>query len=106
MNEIEKNFTYFKEHFPEVYESYSNYGKTLHEKAGPLDEKTRWLIKVSISATESYSYALRTHMKKAAAAGCTEEEIRHAILLIAPTAGFPKMMEALLVFRKFFNHEE
>jgi len=26
-------------------------------------------------------------------AGCTKDEIEHAILLVAPTAGFPKMME-------------
>jgi len=106
MSEIEKNLNYFKKRFPDVYSSYSNYGKTLHENGGPLEEKTRWLIKISVSATESYPYALRTHMKKATESGCSEDEILHAILLIAPTVGFPKMMEALLVFREFFNLEE
>ena len=33
------------------------------------------------------------------AAGCSREEIEHAILLIAPTVGFPRMMNALMIFR-------
>jgi alkylhydroperoxidase/carboxymuconolactone decarboxylase family protein YurZ len=40
-------------------------------------------------------------VEKARKSGCTTEEIEHAILLIAPTVGFPKMMEAMLVL-----HEE
>jgi len=38
--------------------------------------------------------------EKAKAAGCFEEEIEHAILLTAPTAGFPTMMTALMHFRE------
>ena len=31
------------------------------------------------------------------------EEIEHAILLVAPTAGFPKMMEGLMILRDEFD---
>jgi 4-carboxymuconolactone decarboxylase len=100
MDKIQENFSYFQKHYPEIYDAYETYGKKIHEKGGPLDEKTRWLIKISISATEGYPYALKTHIKKALAAGCTPEEIQHTLLLLAPSVGFPRMMEALLVFRE------
>ncbi|HHU32209.1 MAG TPA: carboxymuconolactone decarboxylase family protein, partial [Clostridia bacterium] len=32
--------------------------------------------------------------------GCSREEIEHAIMLVAPTAGFPKTMEGILILRE------
>ncbi|BDU72757.1 carboxymuconolactone decarboxylase family protein [Mesoterricola silvestris] len=85
---------------PEIYEAYERYGRAVHEQGGPLDERTRWLIKLAVSASQGLAKAQITHMAKARAAGCTGEEIEHAILLIAPTAGFPRMMEAMERFRE------
>ena len=96
-----ENLNEFIKHYPEVYEAYRQYGKAVHGEGGPLEEKTRWLIKVALSAASGYKFALRTHVEKAKKAGCSVEEIEHAILLIAPTVGFPKMMEAMMVL-----HEE
>lgn len=100
MKKIEENLDYLKSNHAEIYEAYENFGKILHQKGGPLDEKTRWLIKVVISATSEYPYALRTHINKALKNGCTKEEIEHALLLIAPTAGFPKTMEGIMALRE------
>lgn len=96
---IERNLKYFTVHHPGVYEAYEKYGRLVHETGGPLDEKTRWLIKVSLSTACQYRYALKTHILKALNNGCSKEEIEHAILLVAPTAGFPKTMEGILVLR-------
>ncbi len=99
MNERHENLKYFKENHREIYKSYEEFGRNLHDKGGPLDEKSRWLIKIAVSAASQYEFALQTHIEKARKAGCTREEIEHAILLIAPTAGFPRMMNALMIFR-------
>lgn len=101
--EIQDQLAYFEEKHPEIYRAYTEYGKQLHEKGGPLPEKTRWLIKIAVSATEGYHYSLLTHMKKALRNGCTAEEIEHTLLLVAPTAGFPRMMEALMRFREMME---
>lgn len=100
---IEKNLEYFKEHHKEVYEAYEKYGKLGHEKGDPLEEKTRWLIKVALSAEAQYEYALRTHILKALKADCTKEEIEHAILLVGPSCGFPRMMYGLMIPRQVFE---
>lgn len=103
---IEKNFKYFIENHGEIYKAYENYGKLVHEKGGHLDEKTRWLIKVALSTSSQYEYALRTHILKALKSGCTKDEIEHAILLVAPTCGFPKMMKGLLILRQILKEQE
>ena len=96
----ENNLKYLIDNHKDIYGAYTQYGRAIHESGGPLDDKTRWLIKISTSATQSCLFALKTHIEKAVRSGCTREEIEHAILLIAPTAGFPRMMEALLVLRE------
>jgi 4-carboxymuconolactone decarboxylase len=102
---IEKNLKYLTEKHGEIYDSYEKFGKLVHEKGGPLDEKTRWLIKIALSTDCQYEYALRTHILKALKAGCTKEEIEHVILLVAPTCGFPKMMQGLLILRHILEQE-
>jgi alkylhydroperoxidase/carboxymuconolactone decarboxylase family protein YurZ len=86
---------------PDLYEAYSRFGQEVHEHGGPLDEKTRWLVKVAASSALGYGKAQITHMTKALEAGCTPDELEHVILLLAPTAGFPCMMEAMERFREF-----
>jgi len=94
-----ENLMYMKAMHTDVYKAYTSFGKVVHESGGPIEEKTRWLIKVAISAVEQYPYAIRTHIHKALDSGCTRSEIEHAILLVAPTAGFPKAMEAIMILR-------
>ncbi|HHY05002.1 MAG TPA: carboxymuconolactone decarboxylase family protein [Thermoanaerobacterales bacterium] len=106
MDTIENNLKYFTDNHGEIYDAYENYGKLMHYKGGPLDEKTRWLIKVALSAACQYKYALRTHIIKAIKSGCSREEIEHAIMLVAPTAGFPKMMEGILILREEMGETE
>jgi alkylhydroperoxidase/carboxymuconolactone decarboxylase family protein YurZ len=74
-------------------------GKEVHEKAGPLNEKSRWLIKIAISGACSHKRALETHIRKAKAAGVAEDEIKHALLLLIPTAGFPAFMKSYAVLK-------
>ena len=99
MEDFHDIFTLFKEEFPEVYAGHEALGKEIHEKAGPLGKKSRWLIKIAISGACSHKRALATHIKKAKAAGVTDEEIKHALLLLIPTAGFPLFMKAYSVLK-------
>ena len=97
MKDIHKVFTRFKEEFPEVYARHEALGREVHENAGPLGEASRWLIKIAISAACNHKRALATHIRKAKAAGVSDAEIKHALLLLIPTAGFPAFMKAYAV---------
>ncbi len=91
---IPKRFQKFTEDYPEVANSYEALGTAVHN-AGPLDEKTRALIKLAISTGARLEGAVHSHTRKALKSGVTPEEMRHAVLLALPTIGLPSMMAAL-----------
>ncbi len=94
MSKIPKRYRMFMEKYSDVGTAYEQMGDAVH-KAGPLDDKTRALIKVAISTGARLEGAVHSHTRKALKAGCTAEEIRHAVLLSLPTLGLPSMMAAL-----------
>jgi 4-carboxymuconolactone decarboxylase len=94
MQEVPKPYAQFKARFPQILEKNEELGTFIHEHGGPLDDKTRWLIKLGISAASRHQTGVATHTKRAAEAGATEEEIVHALLLVISTCGFPTFMEA------------
>jgi alkylhydroperoxidase/carboxymuconolactone decarboxylase family protein YurZ len=99
MKDIHKIYSEFKKDFPGVHQQHEALGREVHEKGGPLPEKSRWLIKIAISASCNHKRALETHLQKAMAAGVNEDEIKHALLLLIPTAGFPAFMKSYAVFK-------
>lgn len=99
MDDIHENFSEFKKDFPKIFELHTDLGKEIHENSGPLDEKSRWLIKISISAACNHKRALTTHLLKAKSSGLSDDEIKHALLLLIQTAGFPIFMKAYAIFR-------
>jgi len=91
---IPKRFQKFTEDYPDVANAYETLGSAVH-KAGPLDDKTRALIKLAISSGARLEGAVHSHARKALRAGVTKEEMRHAVMLALPTIGLPSMMAAL-----------
>jgi 4-carboxymuconolactone decarboxylase len=100
MKDLHEDFSSFKEDFPQVYAGHEQLGLEIHEKSGPLPERTRWLLKIVISGASRHLSALETHFAKAKAAGVTDEEIKHALLLLMQTTGFPNFMEAYRIFNR------
>ena len=91
---IPKRFKKFTEDYKNVAEAYESLGTAVHN-AGPLDEKTRALVKLAISTGARLEGAVHSHVRKALKSGVKAEEIRHAIMLSLPTIGLPSMMAAL-----------
>ena len=94
MSQLPKQFEEFKKKYPEIFDAYEKLGESVHTM-GPLDEKTRALIKIGLSTGAQLEGALHSHVRKALEAGVTKEKIHHAILLALPTIGFPTMMAAM-----------
>jgi len=94
MSKIPKRYLKFKEDYPKVIEAYEAMGDAVHS-AGPLDDKTRALIKLAISTGARLEGAVHSHTRKALKVGATNEELRQVALLSLPTIGLPSMMAAL-----------
>jgi 4-carboxymuconolactone decarboxylase len=94
MSQIPKRYQKFKEDYKDVADAYESMGNAVH-KAGPLDDKTRALIKLAISTGARLEGAVHSHVRKAIKVGATKEEMHQVALLSLPTIGLPSMMAAL-----------
>jgi alkylhydroperoxidase/carboxymuconolactone decarboxylase family protein YurZ len=63
--------------------------------AGPLDEKQAELIQLAAGAVLRSQGAVHSHARRALEAGASPDEVRHALLLLSNTIGFPTVMAAL-----------
>ena len=84
----------FKQQFPEVAKAYDALAVNCHEW-GPLDKKTRRLVKLGIAIGLSSEGGVRSHARRALAEGVSADELRHAVLMACTTAGFPTMIAAM-----------
>lgn len=100
MKDLHELFSRFKADFPNVYTGHEALGVEIHEKSGPLPDKVRWLLKIAISGASRHLTALETHITRAKEAGVTDDEIKHTLLLLMQTTGFPNFMESYGVFKK------
>jgi len=78
----------FIKKYPEVWQAYENLGDKCHE-AGPLDERTRRLVKLGIAIGARLEGAVHSHTKRAMEGGISEDEILQVALLAITTIGFP-----------------
>ena len=94
MPKIPKRFKKFTKDFPKVAKAYEKLGDEVHA-AGPLNERTRALVKLGISVGARLEGAVHSHVRKALEIGVDPDELRHVALLSLPTIGLPSMMAAL-----------
>ncbi len=90
-DKIPRRYTRFMDEYPEIGQAYEALGTAVHA-AGPLDDKTRALVKVGISGGAMLEGAFHSHVRKAISAGATREELKQVAFLALPTIGFPSMM--------------
>jgi len=95
-------FLRFMKRFPGIADKYEALGHEVHD-LGPLDGKTRALIKLAISGSSGMESAFRAHMRKARKAGVSQEEMEHVVFLFLPTKGFPCTMKALSQIEQEFE---
>ncbi len=65
------------------------------KSAGPLNKKMSELIQLAAAASIHSEGSVHSHTRRALAAGAKPDEIRHAIVLLTSTIGFPTVSAAL-----------
>ncbi|HUP37406.1 MAG TPA: carboxymuconolactone decarboxylase family protein [Candidatus Limnocylindria bacterium] len=93
MRELPKPFRQFTGENPAVARAYEALGEAC-AKAGPLDERTRELVKLGLAIGARLEGAVHSHARRALAAGATSTQIRHVVTLAATTVGFPTTVAA------------
>jgi alkylhydroperoxidase/carboxymuconolactone decarboxylase family protein YurZ len=87
----------FRKRHPKVWNAFNELGERCHE-AGPLDEKSRRLVKLAMSIGAGLEGATHSAVRNARKAGITPEEIDHVAVLAISTLGFPAATRAMTWF--------
>lgn len=93
MPKLPEPFRRFERENAAVVKAYEALGEAC-AKAGPLDARTRELVKLGMAIGGRLEGAVHSHTRRALEAGATPEQIRHVVALAAPTVGFPTTVAA------------
>jgi alkylhydroperoxidase/carboxymuconolactone decarboxylase family protein YurZ len=92
--QIPTRYLQFEKSYPTVIQAVEALGEVT-QSAGPLNSKTRALVKLAIALGALREGAVHSHTRRALEAGCTPEELRHVVVLAITTIGFPSTMAAM-----------
>jgi alkylhydroperoxidase/carboxymuconolactone decarboxylase family protein YurZ len=79
---------------PDIWASFEDLANQCH-RAGPLDGKTRRLVKLGIAMGAGLEGGVHAQVRNALAEGVTAAELYHVALLGLTTVGFPATMASL-----------
>jgi 4-carboxymuconolactone decarboxylase len=91
---VPKSIQNFQRKYPQVYETFADMGKRCHE-VGPLDEKTRRLVKLGIAIAFRHEGAVHSAARNALKSGAALEELHHVAILAITTIGWPAAFAAM-----------
>jgi 4-carboxymuconolactone decarboxylase len=94
MPKLPNQYTGIQKKYKGFMKAVENLGKAA-KAAGPLNEKTARLIQLAAAATARSEGSVHSHARRALASGAKPEEVRHAIILLTSTIGFPAVSAAL-----------
>jgi 4-carboxymuconolactone decarboxylase len=69
-------------------------GQAVRE-SGPLDSKALHLVQLAAAAAVRSEGAVHSHTRRALEEGVTPDEVRHALISLTSTIGFPNVTAAL-----------
>ena len=84
----------FRKHHPNVWKAFNELGDRCH-KGGPLDEKSRRLVKLALAIGAGLEGATHSAVRNARKSGIAPKEMDHVALLAITTLGLPAATRAM-----------
>src|SRR5579859_1466051 len=94
MSDLPESYNRFIAEYPDIAAAYEALGIAL-QTAGPLDPRTRQLVKLALAAGAGLEGAVHSHTRRALELGLKPEEIKQAVLQGVTTLGFPATVRVL-----------
>ena len=83
----------FMTEFPDIAAAYEQLATASHDN-GPLDGKTRQLVKLALAIGLGHEGAVHAHTRRAVDAGISSAEIKQVVTLAVTTLGMPNTIAA------------
>ena len=90
---LPKAVNQFRKKHKKVWKAFNELGESCHQ-AGPLDEKTRRLVKLALTVGAGLEGATHSAVRNARKSGVSTEEMEHVALLSITTLGLPAATRA------------
>ncbi len=100
--ELPSQFKALAREYPDVCKAFENLGTQCHE-GGPLDEKTRRLVKLGMAIGTCSEGAVHSAVRNALKTGLSKEEIMHVGILAITTIGLPHALAAITWMKDLFE---
>jgi len=94
MPKLPSQYTSIQKRYKGLIKAVENVGKTA-KSAGPLNKKISELVQLAAAASIRSEGSVHSHARRALAAGAKPEEVRHTVVLLTSTIGFPTVSAAL-----------
>ena len=94
MASLPKQYTGIRKNYKNLMKALENLGKAA-KASGPLNKKSSELVQLAAAAAIRSEGSVHSHARRALAAGAKPDEIRHAVVLLTSTIGFPTVSAAL-----------
>lgn len=90
---LPKHYQLLRQHYAKYMDAVDALGEEL-KRQGPIDAKHAHLIQLAAAVGIRSEGAVHSHARRALQAGATPQEIRHAVILLTNTLGFPTVSAA------------
>jgi len=94
MKRYPAQYTEIMKRYKKVMSALDGLGRAT-KSAGPLNKKSAELIQLAAAAAIRSEGSVHSHARRALAAGARPDELRHALILLTSTIGFPTVSAAL-----------
>ena len=91
--EAPRSYRRFVERYPKLGEAWDAM-RAAEESAGPLDDRTRRLLKLAVAVGACREGSVHSAARKAVGAGIAAEELEQVVALAASTIGMPATVAA------------
>lgn len=92
--QLPKAVNAFRDRHPDLWKAFNELGERCH-KAGPLDEKSRRLVKLALSIGAGLEGATHSAARNALKSDISAEEMEHVAVLAITTLGLPAATRAI-----------
>lgn len=93
-HDLPKHYQKLMQDYPDYMQAVNKMGE-LAVKQGPIQGKFVHLIQLAAATAQGSEGAVHSHTRRALEVGASAEEIRHTVILLTSTLGFPQVSAAL-----------
>jgi alkylhydroperoxidase/carboxymuconolactone decarboxylase family protein YurZ len=89
----------FRAQYPHIWEAFATLASKCHDEGGPLEERSRRLVKLALAVGAGHQGAVHSATRRALEGGVPPDSLYHVGVLAITTLGWPSANAAITWMR-------